>query len=72
MAVLLLQHVARGALGTPPLASVVDMGVPPSVCHLPPARGVSGVSHATGLPLVIQKGRSLWSAVRMEEEQHGI
>lgn len=69
MAVLFLQHVARGVVGTPHLASIVEVGLPPSICHLPPARGVSGVSHAICLALlllVIQTGGYLGSAVRME------
>lgn len=75
MAVLFLQHVARGAVGTPRLASIVEVGVPPSICHLPPAGGVRGASHAmcpATLPLVIQTGGCLGSAVRMEEVQPGI
>lgn len=72
MAVLFLQHVARGGVGTPSMASIVEVGVPPSICHLPPARGVRGVSHARYLvilPSVIQTGGYLGSAVRMEEVQ---
>lgn len=64
MVLLLLQHVA--------LASIVEVGVPPSICHLPPARGVRGVSHAkclVTLPLVIQAGCDLRSAVRIEKVQ---
>lgn len=59
MAVLFLQYVARGAVGTPGLASVGEVGVPSSICHLPPARGARGASHATCLeilPSVIQTG----------------
>lgn len=41
MLVLFLQHVPCGAVGTPGVASVGEMGVPWTVCHLPPARGVS-------------------------------
>lgn len=75
MALLFLQHVARGAVGTPRLASTVDVGVPPSICHLPPARGLRGASHAmclVALALVIQTGRYLGSAVRMNEVQPGV
>lgn len=66
MAVLFLQHIARGAVGTPGLASMVEVGVPRSICHLPPVRGVrGGVSHAMMcvaiLPLVIQTGGDLES-----------
>lgn len=46
MTVLLLQHIAHGAVGTPGLASIVEVGVTPTICHLPPARGVRGASHA--------------------------
>lgn len=56
---LLLQHVARGAVGTPGLASIVEVGVPPSIRHLPPVRGVRRASHGMLLaifPLVIQTG----------------
>lgn len=70
MTVLLHLHVARGCVGPPCLASVVEVGVAPSIRHLPPARGVRGVSHAEPpipLPLVIQTRGSLSAAVRMEE-----
>ncbi len=70
MPLLFLQHVARGAVGTPTLASIVEMGVPPSIRHLPPAGGMRGASHATCLAvlptLVIQTGGCLGSSVRME------
>ena len=75
MAVLFLQHVTRGAVGNPSLASIVELGVPPSVCHLPPTRGMRGLSHAecrATLPLVIQTGGYLESAGRMEEVEPGI
>lgn len=69
VAVLFFQHVARGAVGTPGLASIGEAGVPSSICHLPPARGVRGASHATCLeilPSVIQTGGGyLGSAVRV-------
>ena len=74
MALLLLEHVTCGAVGPPCLASIVEVGVPPSICHLRPARGVRGTSHATclaTLPLVIQAGGDLGSDVRMEEVQPG-
>lgn len=75
MAVVFLLHVARCAVGTPGLATMVVMGVPSSICHLPPARGVRGASHAMCLailPLVIQTGGYLEPAVRMEEVQPGM
>lgn len=74
MAVLFLQHIARGAVGDPSLASIVEVGAPPSICHLPPARGVRGASHAMRLailPLVIQTGGYLRSTVRMDEVKPG-
>lgn len=52
---LLLQHVARGAVGPPRLASSVELGVPTSICHLPPFRGERGVRHVSR-PSVIQTG----------------
>lgn len=67
---LLLQHITRGALRKPSLAPIIEVGVAPSVCHLSPARKVRGVSHAMCLailPLVIQTGRYLRSAVSMDE-----
>lgn len=51
VAMLFFQHVACGVVGTPSLTCTVEVGVPPSICHLPPARGVSGVSH--GICLII-------------------
>ena len=75
MALLFLQHVARGAVGTPILTSIVEVGVPPSICHLPPGRGVKGVSHGmclVGLPSVIQAGGYPRLPVRMEVVQPGI
>lgn len=70
VALLFFQHVACGAVGTPSLTSIVEVGVPPSICHLPPARGVRGVSHGICLiilPLVIQTAGYLESAFRMEK-----
>lgn len=75
MTVLFLQLVACGAVGTPMLGSIVEVGVPPSICHLPPTRGMRGVSHAMSLAilaLVIQTGGYLVSAVRTGELQPGL
>lgn len=69
---LLLQHIAHGALRKSSLAPIVEVGVAPSICHLPPARRVRGVSHAMCLvilPLVIQTGGYLRPAVRIDEVQ---
>uniref|UniRef100_A0A3B3U2P2 Uncharacterized protein n=1 Tax=Poecilia latipinna TaxID=48699 RepID=A0A3B3U2P2_9TELE len=33
-------HVAHGALGSPTLASIAEVGVPASICHLAPGRMV--------------------------------
>lgn len=52
---LLLQHEARGAVGPHRLASSVELGVPTSICHLPPVRGERGVRHISR-PSVIQTG----------------
>lgn len=74
MTVPFLQHIVHGAVGTPGLASIVEVGVPPSICHLPPARGVRGASHATCLVillLVIQTEWYLGSPDRMDEVQPG-
>lgn len=74
MALLFLQHVARGALGTPTLPSAVDMGGPASICHVSPGRRVKRVSHdesLEALPSVIQAQVCLGSPVRMEEVQPG-
>uniref|UniRef100_A0A3B3XI25 Uncharacterized protein n=1 Tax=Poecilia mexicana TaxID=48701 RepID=A0A3B3XI25_9TELE len=40
VALLFLQHVAHGALGSPTLASIAEVGVPTSICHLAPGRMV--------------------------------
>lgn len=55
--VVLPQHVVCICVGPPCLGSVCEVGVAPSICHLPPARGVRGLCHAmclTPLLLVIQ------------------
>lgn len=67
MALLFLQQVARGAVGNPSLASTVEVGVAPSICHLPAARRVRRVSHAKCLATLsfdIQTGGCPGSAVR--------
>lgn len=59
MALLFLQQVARGAVGSPGMAYAVKVGVAPSIRHLPAARRVRGVSHAkrrTTLSFDIQTG----------------
>lgn len=59
MALLLLQQVACAAVGTPILATVVEVGVPASIRHLPPCRRVKGVGHRKrpkAVPSVIQAG----------------
>lgn len=63
-----LQHIARGAVGPPRLASSVEMGVPTSICHLRPVRGERGVRHINR-PSVIQTGGYLGSAVRVVEKE---
>lgn len=67
MALLFLQQVACGAVGNPSLASTVEVGVGPSICHLPVARQVRRVSHAKCLATLsfdIQTGGCLGSVVR--------
>lgn len=68
---LLPQHVARGAVGPPRLAPSVELGVPTSVCHLPPVRGERGVRHISRCS-VIQTGGRLGSAGRTVEKIHEI
>lgn len=67
---LLLHHVTCGTVGTPILTSTFEVGVPPSICHLPPGWSLEGVSHGMclkTLPSVIQAGGYLDSQVRTEE-----
>lgn len=65
---LFLQHIARGAVGPPRLAASLQLGVPTSICHLPPVRGERGVRHIDR-PSGIQTGGSLGSVVRMVEKE---
>lgn len=63
---LFLQHIACGAAGPPRLVSSVEMGVPTSVCHLPPVRGERRVRHII-CPSVMQTEGYMEFAVRMTE-----
>lgn len=72
---LLLHHVACGAVGTPIRTSVFKVGVPPSICHLPPGWSLKGVSHGKcpkTLPSVIQAGGYVESQVRMAEMEPSV
>lgn len=67
---LLLQHVSHGAVGTPIKSSIV--GVPASICHLPPGRGMRGASHDMFLEVllsVIQAGGCPGSLTQLEKVQ---
>lgn len=66
MMMLFLQHVACGVVGPPRLVSSVEVGVPTSVCHLPPVRGERRVRHIIR-PSVMQTEGYMEFAVRMTE-----